>query len=74
MKRLVSVTKQTEKFNIDTQSELKLIELKDKRLTTDKLIIYSKNNNEGIMGGIYYELENEKIRLLLLGLMHKDKY
>lgn len=73
MKRLVAVTKQTEAFNIDTEKELQFIQNKDNRLTKDKLHNFTKNSNNGMYGGIYYEMENEKVHLYIVEIfMYKD--
>jgi len=73
MKRLIAITKQTEAFNIDTEKELQFIQNKDNRLTKDKLHNFTQNSNYGMYGGIYYEMENEKIHLYVVeNFMYKD--
>ena len=66
MKRLVATTKQTQEFGIDTDVELNLIHEKDPRLNKDNLHNFAKQNNEGVEGGIFYELENGLIHLYVV--------
>jgi hypothetical protein len=73
MKRLIAITKQTMGFGINTQAELDLISQKYADLTKEKLHPKSKYTNEqnkevyeGLFGGIYYEMENDKIHLYVV--------
>ena len=66
MKRLTALTKQTEDYGINTQKELDLIQQIDKRLNKDNSGFYKDNIFYGVNGGIFYEIENNKIRLYIV--------
>lgn len=66
MKRLVAITKQTQEFGIDTDLELNLIQEKDDRLTKEKLHNFTKKDNEGVAGGIFFDLDNDTIHLYVV--------
>lgn len=66
MKRLTAKTPQTTIFNINTKKEINKIHEEDNRCTYDNLIYYEKSNDEGVSGGIYYELKNGKVSLYIV--------
>jgi hypothetical protein len=66
MKRLVAKTPQTQNFNIDTKAEVEKIHNEDNRCVYNNLIYYEKSHDEGVSGGIYYELKDGMISIYVV--------